>query len=145
MLHIYDGENLSYPVSALRAMILPSYHMSGAPSPLKGSGTSEDNLLRMTRMQRVHTSVLYTCSNEWQLSNNNSLILLKPRGTRPGGECLPTGTLCWSVCDSCTKSRIDESHALSGCGPCACAQNEVNMKNMLPAGADPGGGGLGPP
>ena len=91
------GENLSYLVSALWATILPSYHMSGAKSPPKGSGTSEDNLLRMTRMWQVHTSLVYTCSNEWQLLNNNLLILLKPRGTCPGGECLPTQTLRWSL------------------------------------------------
>ena len=44
------GENLSYLVSAWRATILPSYHMLGAQSPPKGSGTSKDNLLRMTQM-----------------------------------------------------------------------------------------------
>ena len=89
-----DRENLSYPVSVLQVIILPSSHMSGAQSPLKGSGTSEDNLLRMTQMWPVHTSLLYMCSNEWQLLNNNLLILLKLRGTHPDGECLPTQTLC---------------------------------------------------
>ena len=47
----------------------------------------------------IFVSILYqyTCSNERQLVNNNSLILLKPRGTCPGGECLPIQTLCWSL------------------------------------------------
>ena len=92
-----DREKLLYPVSALQVMILPSYHMLGAQSPLKGNGTSEDNLLRMTQMHWVHPSSLYTRSNEWQLSNNNLLIHLKLRGTCPGGECLPTRPLCWSL------------------------------------------------
>ena len=45
----------------------------------------------------VHNGPLYMHSNEWTLLNNNSLILLKLRGTHPGGECLPKQTLHWSL------------------------------------------------
>ena len=40
-----DGEILSYPVSALQVQVSPSYHLLGAQSPLKGSGTFKDSLL----------------------------------------------------------------------------------------------------
>ena len=92
-----DGEILSYPVSALRVQVSPSYHLLGTQSPLKGSGTFEDSLLRTIQTWQVHTGPLYMCSNEQRLVNNNSLILLEPRATCPGGECLPTQTLCWSL------------------------------------------------
>ena len=95
--HVCDGENLLYLVSVLRVMILPFHCMSGDQSPQKGSWTFKDNLLRTAWTWQVHTSSLYMHSNEWWLLNNNSLILLKLRGTHPVEEYLPTQTLCWSL------------------------------------------------
>ena len=73
-----------------RQISSPYSHLLGTRSPLNGSRTSKDGLLRTIHLQQVHTGSLYTCSNEQGLVNNNSLVLLKLRGTHPGGECLPT-------------------------------------------------------
>ena len=95
-----DVTGKSYPIQSLRCgRRSPLLSFVGYSIPSQGQWNFRRRLTQnVPNVVGPHWSTIqYICCNEQWLVNNNSLILLKLRGTHPGGECLPTQTLRWSL------------------------------------------------